>query len=92
MKKVNQPVFRFITRFFRFLFFQKKNLNFLNCNQLIFSEPKKLVRTTFIGFHENRPIFIDVVIHGDGLLQDFTLQLTAKQNTGVKKITKNVKD
>jgi hypothetical protein len=47
-----------------FLFFQKnQKLNFLNCNRPIFGELKKPVRIGFVGFHENRPVFVDIVIH-----------------------------
>jgi hypothetical protein len=43
--------------FFYFSNFQKK------LSQPVFSEPIKPVRTGFDGFRENRPIFIDIVIH-----------------------------
>jgi hypothetical protein len=52
-----------LLNFFSFYFSKNQNLNFLNCNQLIFCEPKKLVRTSFINFHKNRLIFVDIVIH-----------------------------
>jgi hypothetical protein len=36
---------------------------FLNYNQSVFDESKKLVQVNFISFCKNQPIFIDTVIY-----------------------------
>jgi hypothetical protein len=46
-------------RFSSFCFFKKN----LKMSQLVFDEPTKPVRSGFIGFHKNRTVFIDIVIH-----------------------------
>jgi hypothetical protein len=67
MKNHKSTVFSCLSLdFLVFIFFKKnQNLNFLNCNRPVFSEPKKLVRIGVVDFCKNQPIFVDIVIHGD---------------------------
>jgi hypothetical protein len=52
-----------LLNFSDFHFFIFSKIEFFNCNRPFFSEPKKPVRTSFVSFHENRSIFIDIAIH-----------------------------
>jgi hypothetical protein len=51
--------------FFRNFYFKiSQNFNKFKFSRPIFGEPAKPVPTDFVGFHENQPIFDDIVIHG----------------------------
>jgi hypothetical protein len=57
---------------FYFIF---QNLNFLNCSQPVFNEPKKLVQTSFISFHKNRLIFVKSIVTPQKIIH-FTTKTT----------------